>query len=80
MHYYNEFERIIAVVFSMSPQLGVLGPKAQDLVIPFRIVEGEPLTDFQLRALEIRSEPVLIRYQTVQINTLTGKYIMECQN
>ena len=61
----------------MSPQLGGLGLKDQDLVIPFRLGEGEPLSDFHLRALAIRSEVVLMRDQTVQINNLTGKYIME---
>ena len=77
MHYDNGFEILIAVVFSMSPQLGVLGPKAQDLVIPLCLGEGEYLPDFHFRALTIRIETVLMRYQTVQINKITGKYIME---
>ena len=61
----------------MIPQLGGLGPKAQDLVIPFRLGEGEILSDFHIRALVIISELVLMRYQTVHINNFTGKYIME---
>ena len=77
MHYENGFELLIAVVFSMSPQLGVLLPKAQDLVIPLCLGGGEYLPSFQLRALKIRSEIVLMRYQIVQINNLTVKYIME---
>ena len=44
MHYANGFELLIEVIFTMSPQLGVLGPKYQDLVIPFRFGEGEPLS------------------------------------
>ena len=57
----------------MSPKLGVLGPKYQYFVIHFRLSEGELLTDFH----SIRSELVLIIYQTGHINILTVKYIME---
>ena len=64
----------------MSPQLGGLVPKAQDLVIPFRLGEGETLSDFHLRSLTIKSEPLLTRYQTGIINNLTGKYITEISN
>ena len=77
MYYGNLFEMFIAVVFSMSPQLGGLGPKSQDLVIHFRLGEGEPLPDFHLRALTIISELVLMRNKTGQINNPTEKYIME---
>ena len=35
MHYDNGFELLIKFFIFMSPQLGVLGPKAQDLLIPF---------------------------------------------
>ena len=73
----NGFELIIAVVFSMSTQLGGLGPKAEYLVMPFRLGEGEPLSDYYLRSLAIISELVLMKYQTGQINNITGKYIME---
>ena len=77
MHYDNGFEIIIAVVLSMVPQLGGLGPKAQDLVIPFRLGEVEPLPYIHLISLAIRSELVLIIYQIGQIKNLTGKLIME---
>ena len=77
MHYDNGFEILLAVVFAMSPQLGVLGPKAQDFVTPFCLSEVEPISDFHLIALVIRSELVLIIIQTGNINNLIGKYIME---
>ena len=48
MHNYNGFDLLIAVVFDMSPQLGEIGPKAQDFVIPFRFGEGETLPEFHL--------------------------------
>ena len=35
----NVFGLLLDVVFSMSPQLGWVGPKAQDLVISFFPVE-----------------------------------------
>ena len=73
IHYDNGFELLIAVVFAIISHLVGLGTKAQDLVIPFYLGEGEPLSDFHLRTLAIRSELVIIRYQTVQINNPTGK-------
>ena len=73
----NGFDLLIAVVFATSPQLGGLGPKAQDLVIYFRLGEGETLPQLHLRALHNRSENFLFQYQTGKIKNLTGKYIME---
>ena len=77
MHYDNVSVLLITVVFSVIPQLGGLGPKSQDLVITFFLGEGDSLPDFHLRVLAIRSDLEFIRYQTVHINNLTGKYIME---
>ena len=77
MHSENGFELLIAVVFSVIPQLGGLGPKDQDIVIPFWLGEVESLPDFHLRDLGIRSEILFMRDQRFQINNLTGKYIME---
>ena len=56
MHNNSGFDLLIAIVFDMSPQLGGLGPKSQDLVIPFSLVEGETLPYFHLRGLKIISE------------------------
>ena len=78
--YNNGFKPLITVVFYMSPQLVGLGPKTQDLVIPFLLGEGETLPDFYLRDLASLSELVLLRYPTVRINNFTGKYIMELSN
>ena len=77
MNHYNGFDLLVAVVFSVSPQLGMLWPKAQDLVISFRHGEGETLPQFHLRALQIRSEIFLFQDKTGQINNLTGKYIIK---
>ena len=61
----------------MSPQLGVLGYKDEDLVISFCLVERETLPQLHLRALQARSYIFLFQDETGQINNLTGKYIME---
>ena len=73
----NSFELIIAVVFSMSPLLGGLGPKYQDLVIYCHLGEGKKLPQFHLRALHARSENFLLQNKTGKINNFTGKYTME---
>ena len=73
----NIFDLIIAVVFSMSTQLGGIGPKYQDLVISFCLGEGETLPQFHLRDLQIRSDNLLLLDKKVQINNPTGKYITE---
>ena len=52
----NGFYLLITIVFALSPQLGGLGPKYQDLFIPFHLGEGKTLPDFHLRDLTIRSE------------------------
>ena len=77
MKYDNGFELLITVFFSVIPQLVGLGLKCQDLVISFRLGEGEPLSYFHLRFLVISKEMVSMRDQTVKINNLTVKYIME---
>ena len=48
MQYENGFELLIAFILSVITKLGGIGPKAQDLVIPFKLGEGEPLPDFYL--------------------------------
>ena len=73
MQYENGFELLIAFVLSVITKLGGIGPKAQDLVIPFKLGEGEPLPDFYLIPLAIIVELLLTRYQTEQTNNLTGK-------
>ena len=72
----NRFDLIIAVVFSISPQIGGLGPKAKYLVISFFLNEGETLLKLNRIDLQIRSEIFLLKDETGHINNLTGKYIM----
>ena len=77
MHYDNGFELLIAFFFNMNPQIRGLVPKAQDLVIPFCRGEVEYLPDFHLGSIAIKSELILIIYQTGHINNLTERYITE---
>ena len=46
------FDLLIALVFYISPQLGVLGPKSQDHVISLFFGEGETFPQFHLRYLQ----------------------------
>ena len=62
----NVFDLIIDVVFFMGPQLGRLGPTDQDLVISFRLGEGENRPKFHFRALHTRSEFSLLQDKTGQ--------------
>ena len=64
MNNYNGFGLLIDVVFDMIPQLEGLGPKPQDLVISYCLVEGETLPKFHLRSLHIRSEMFLLQDET----------------
>ena len=61
----------------MSPQSRVIGPKSQELVIYFRLCEGETIPQFHLRALQVQHEIFLLKDKTGQIKNSTGKYIME---
>ena len=56
----NEFDLLISVVLSMSPQLGGIGTKSQELEISFFLGEGETLKQFHLRDLQVRSEFFLL--------------------
>ena len=47
----NGFDLLVAVVIAIIPQLGGLGPKAQDLVISFHLGEGVTLPRFYIRSL-----------------------------
>ena len=69
----NGFDLLIAVLFAMSSWLGGLGTKAQDLLVSFCLGEVETLPQLRLRSLQVRSEIVLLEYETGQINNLTGK-------
>ena len=77
MYYDSVFEPLITVVFNIIPQLGGLGPKSQDSVIPFCLDEVESLKYFHLRALAIKSELIFMRHKIGHSNNLTEKYIIE---
>ena len=80
MHNDNYFDLLIDVVFAMSPQLGVLGPKAQDVVISFFLGEEETLPDFHLRALKIRIELYFMQDQTGQSEASEANTSQNCQS
>ena len=57
----NGFDLLIDIVFATSPELGGLGPKAEDFVISFFLAEGETLPQFHPRHLLIISEIFLLQ-------------------
>ena len=61
----------------MIPQLGVLGPKAQDLVISICLYARETIPQLLLKDLQIRIEIIMLQDKTGKINNHTGKYITE---
>ena len=72
----NGFDLLIAVYFSMSTQLGELGPKSQYLVISFRLGEGG-LSQNSTSEL-FRPEVIfLLDYETGKIKNLTSEFIMK---
>ena len=64
MNNYNSFDLLLAVFFSMSPHIGVIGPRAKKLVTNFQHIYGETLPDFHLRAFQARSEFYLLNDKT----------------
>ena len=73
----NGFDLLIVVVFAISPQLGGIEPKDQNLVISSQPGEIETLQQFHLRSLHIRIKNFLLQDEIGQINNLAGKNIME---
>ena len=73
----NEFDLIVAVAFSTSPQLGGIGFRSQEILISFFLGERDTLPQLKFRDIQSRSGNFLMNYKTRQINTLTGKYIIE---
>ena len=62
----NIFYLLVEVVFSMSPQLGGIGPKAQEPFTSFKLTEGESLPDFHLQDIQSRGEIHLLNDETGQ--------------
>ena len=72
----NIFDILVAFLFSMSPQLGGLGSKSQELLIYFLLGEGEPITEFYLRYFQTRSETYLLNDKKLQTNNLIKSAIV----
>ena len=70
------FDILVSIFFSMSHQLGSIGTKAQNLVAPFQLTEGESLPNFHLQYLQVRIKNYILNDKAGQ-KTFTGKYIME---
>ena len=60
----NVFDLIFDVVFFMSPQLGGILPKDQDLVLSICLCEGVTLQKLHLRSLQVKSGFFLLNDET----------------
>ena len=76
MNIHNIFDLLVTVFFAMSPQIGLIGPKYQGLVISFCLGKGETIPQSHLRYIQARSKIFMLNDETGQIKNLTGKYIM----
>lgn len=63
------------IVFGLSAQLGGSSSDPQYLVDTFKQHDGEVVSDFHMRVLEVNSVIELQKDQTGQSNRLIGKYI-----
>ena len=63
--------------FLISIQIRGLGTKYQDLVISFRLGEGETPPQFHIISFQARIKKILFKDETGKINNIIGKYIME---
>ena len=48
----NEFDLLVDVLFVVIIKFGVIGTKAQGLVISFLLGEGESLSEYHLRDIQ----------------------------
>ena len=55
MHIENAFDLHVTILFSIIPQLGVIGSKSQDFLISFCLGKVESLPKFRLRDIQERS-------------------------
>ena len=67
----------MAVLFDMSPQLGGIVPKFQDLVTSFQLIECESLPGFHLQSLQPKIEIYKLNDNIFQGNNLACKCSME---
>ena len=71
----NEFELIVAFAFTISPQLGVIGPKISDITTSLTLRPGETIPDLTIHTLRVIIKIILLKDETFQKNALTGTYI-----
>ena len=68
---------MVAVAFTISPKLGVIGPKTSDIITSLTLQSGETIPDLNICTLHVCINIILIKDETLQKNSLTGTYICE---
>ena len=75
-HNSDGFYILNTIIWENSPQLGGQGDSAEHRVMNYYIIPGNTITDFYVRAVNIKSQLNLLQDNTGQNNKLTGKFLM----
>jgi hypothetical protein len=75
-HNSNGFYILNTIIWENSPQLGGQGDSAEHRVMNYYIIPGDTITEFYVRAVNIKSQLNLLQDNTGQNNKLTGKFLM----
>ena len=73
----NGFDLMVAVAFTISTKLVVIGPKTSDIITSLTLQSGETIPDLNICTLHFIIKIILMNDETLQKNELTGIYICE---
>ena len=71
------FKSLFYIVKQLSPQLGGLFRDLQEYIHMLKIIDGEPVLDYYLRALQMSSEIKLQKDKTGQHNRLILRFVTQ---
>ena len=71
----NGFDLMVAVAFTISTKLVVIGPKTSDIITSLTLQSGETIPDLNICTLRFCINIILMKDETLQKNALTGTYI-----
>ena len=71
------FRSLFFIITKLSPQLGGVFRDLQEFIHTLKIIEGEPVLDYYLRALRMSAEIILQRDKTGQHNRLILRFVTQ---
>jgi hypothetical protein len=75
-HNSDGFYILNTIIWENSPPLGGQGKSAEHRVMNYYIIPGNTITEFYVRAVNIKSQLNLLQDNTGQNNKLTGKFLI----